>query len=167
MLSRRIVLIGLLGTTTKAAFGQDARPSGLMTQPRVTPPGEILENKELMALYQALGYDVAAVYGLLRAVRTVFEKQDIRGFANLCLLPLLLFANKERQAIANRDGIEARRATIFAPQVRGAVERQQFQALGVSDHGIMYGAGELWLRARCQDRACQQFDYGVATINLI
>jgi hypothetical protein len=167
MVSRRITLIGLLGISAKPALGQDLRPLGPVARPSATPPAEILNNKELMALYQALGYDVSAVYGLFQAIRTVFQKQDITGFANLCLFPLLLLANSERQTIANRNGVEARREAIFSPPVRGAVERQQFQALGLSDHGIMYGAGELWLQARCQDRACKQLDYGVATINAV
>jgi hypothetical protein len=167
MLSRRAALVGLFCVSANAAVGQDLGPSGPAVRPSATPPGEILDNKDLMALYEALGYDVSAVYGLFQAVRSAFQKQDITAFADLCLFPLLLFANKERRAIANRDDVEARREAIFSPPVRETVERQQFQSLGVSDHGIMYGSGQLWLQARCQDRACKQLNYGVATINAV
>jgi hypothetical protein len=45
-----------------------------------------------------------------------------------------------------------------------AVTNQAYEDLSVSDEGVMFGDGQVWINGVCYDDACSGFDVKIVTI---
>ena len=56
-------------------------------------------------------------------------------------------------------------AAIVTPPIAKVIEQQKYEDLFVSDRGVMFGRGEVWVQGYCRDKDCKgKVDIQIATI---
>ncbi len=87
---------------------------------------------------------------------------DARAMAKLVSFPLTVNGKKNIKTAAV---FIARYSEIFNANVRKAVERQQFETLFSNYQGAMFGDGQVWFTALCDQRTCDTYKLRIVAVN--
>ncbi len=99
-----------------------------------------------------------------KELRAALSRQDVAAIALLVSFPLgVNYRDGTKISIDNVKGLQTRFAEVFPPRVRSAILNQKLSDIFCKDTGIMYGRGEVWIRA---DAAVARGHYRMTTINL-
>ena len=106
------------------------------------------------------------IYGTaIQAIQEALVNYEIEGIAGYIPFGEAIKVNGEDVVIADEADLAARFDELFNEKVVNAVTDQQYDTLFVSQDGIMFGDGELWISGICDDEACEFPFVNIIAIN--
>jgi len=139
-------VILMLVLATRPAFGAEAVLGGSCNLDAVGAP----EAQGFLAFDQEL--------------RAALSRNDPAAMALLVAFPLgVNHPDGSKILLGNAAALQSRFSEVFTPTVRSAVLKQKLDAVFCNYTGIMYGKGEVWIRADVQGK---ELRYRVAAVNL-
>ena len=105
------------------------------------------------------------IFTHMRKVFAAGNIDDMMEIADTVEYPLTVNGADGELVIKDRGEFIDQFEDIFTENVRTAIANQRYENLTVSSDGIMFGNGELWMSAICQDNACTDQYWAVTAIN--
>jgi hypothetical protein len=138
-------------------------PAAASTQPAAAPP-----QPDTSAIDSSISTNVgdpARVREILVTLQRSVQKHDAAAVAALVSYPITInphTANTIR--IRTEEAFVDHYDQIITPHVTDVIEKQRYEDLFVNDQGAMLGDGEVWIAGICKDKACNQTDIKIRTI---
>ncbi len=95
-------------------------------------------------------------------VKAANAARDARAMAKLVAFPLTLNGKK---SIKTESAFITRYNEIFNANVIKTVEQQKYETLFSNYQGAMFGDGQVWFSALCDQRACETYKLRIIAIN--
>jgi hypothetical protein len=108
------------------------------------------------------GIPDAEAESFFNKVKVANATRDAQAMAKLAAFPLTVDGKK---SIKNASAFIARYSEIFNADVVKAVEEQKFETLFSNYQGVMFGNGQLWFAAVCDQRTCKKHKVRIVAIN--
>ncbi len=89
---------------------------------------------------------------------------DASAFAELVSYPITVKVEGEELTIQDEEAFAEAFSRILTLNVATAIHQQAWEDLFVSDQGVMFGDGQVWLNGICVDETCSNFDVRVVAI---
>jgi hypothetical protein len=140
-------------------------PAASAEPPEAIPsaPADPTKEAEIDARIDKVLGDHVAYRSVLERLQAAVAADDRSGVAALVRYPLDARTQSGKLHIANAQAFVAHYQDIVTPAVAQVVAAQRYQALFVSQNGVMLGAGEVWINGVCHDPQCVDVDVKVAT----
>lgn len=132
-----------------------------MLAPSVAQSIEAVE--ERIEMLHGGGENFAVAFEVLQGRVTA---QDAETVAALVSYPLTVTINGERVVISGEAEFVERYDDLITPEIAEIIMTQDYANLFVNQDGVMFGNGEVWMRAFCTDGSCEVVYWLVEAINL-
>lgn len=132
-----------------------------MLAPSVAQSIEAVE--ERIEMLHGGGENFAVAFEVLQDRVTA---QDAETVAALVSYPLTVTINGERVVISGEAEFVERYDDLITPEIAEIIMTQDYANLFVNQDGVMFGNGEVWMRAFCTDGSCEVVYWLVEAINL-
>ena len=109
--------------------------------------------------------DFDTIFTHLKEVFANKNSDEIAEIADLIQFPLTVNGGDGKEVVNNEEEFISNIDDLVPDNVREVVANQRYQDLMVSSDGVMFGNGELWINAICQDTACENPNWAITAIN--
>ena len=89
---------------------------------------------------------------------------DVETVAALVSYPITINIDGVDREFADAEAFAADYNDIMTPDIAEVVAGQDYGALFVNSQGAMFGQGEVWITAFCEDESCNSWEPKVVTI---
>jgi hypothetical protein len=118
------------------------------------------------ALQTIYGVDAAGNFdAAFEALTTAMAEGDLNTIASLGSYPFEIAANGELYDIFEPTDFTANFEALLLPETVEAVAAQDYADLIVTDEGVGFAAGALWMALVCTDASCASGDWLITRIN--
>ena len=135
---------------------------------RPSPPTPSTEPASAIAVDQSITTNVGdptKVRQLITSLQQAVQKHDAPAVAALVSYPIDVNPHtKQVLHIRTPDAFIAQYDSIVTPHIADVVQKQKYEDLFVNYQGAMFGSGEVWIAGICKDKACNQTDIRIRTI---
>lgn len=140
-------------------------PAASAEAPAATPaaPADPTKEAEIDARIDKVLGDHVAYRSALERLQAAVAGDDRSGVAALVRYPLDARTLSGKLHIENAQAFVAHYEDIVTPAVAQIIAAQRYEALFVSQNGVMLGAGEVWINGVCHDPKCVDVDVKVVT----
>ena len=98
------------------------------------------------------------------AIRAAVEAGDAETFASWISYPFRVTVDGEAYVFEGEYGVVDHYESMMTDEIKTAILDQQYRDLLVNAEGVMFGDGQLWLSAICQNEPCDSFDVRIITV---
>ena len=98
------------------------------------------------------------------AIQAAVEAGDAETFASWISYPFRVTVDGEAYVFEGEDGVIDHYESMMTDEIKTAILDQQYKNLFVNAEGVMFGDGQLWLSAICQNEPCDIFDVRIITV---
>lgn len=108
--------------------------------------------------------DAAKMEEAIATFQQAVRDGDAETVAALVSYPITVTIDGEDREFADAEEFADSYDEIITPHIAEVVAQQDYAALFVNVDGVMFGSGEVWLTALCEDEACDNMEAKVVTI---
>jgi hypothetical protein len=99
------------------------------------------------------------------AIQGAVTDGDAEYLASWVAYPITINPGTDEEwTVETPEDFVASYGDIMTDEIYQAVTGQAYENLFVNDQGVMFGNGQLWMTAICQDDTCAGFDVKIVTI---
>ena len=98
------------------------------------------------------------------AIQAAVEAGDAETFASWISYPFRVTVDGEAYVFEAEDVVVDQYQSMMTDEIKTAILDQQYKDLFVNAEGVMFGDGQLWLSAICQNEPCDIFDVRIITV---
>lgn len=140
-------------------------PAPSAAAPAATPtaPADPAKEAEIDARIDKVLGDHVAYRSALERLQAAVAGDDRSGVAALVRYPLDARTLSGKLHLENAQAFVAHYEDIVTPVVAKVIAAQRYDALFVSQNGVMLGSGEVWINGVCHDPKCVDVDVKVVT----
>ena len=121
-------------------------------------------DEDVTAAINANFGDAAPFLEAFDAIQAAVEAGDAETFASWISYPFGVTVDGEAYVFEGEDGVIDHYESMMTDEIKTAILDQQYKNLFVNAEGVMFGDGQLWLSAICQNEPCDIFDVRIITV---
>ena len=124
------------------------------------------EDEVFAALEAIYGTEQAGNFeAYFEALTEAFDARDLETIANVAAYPFEVAANGELYDILAPEDLVDNFDALLLPETVAAIAAQDYADLIVTDEGVGFADGALWLANICEDEACGIANWWIVRIN--
>jgi len=108
--------------------------------------------------------DAAPFVDAYDTIQAAVADGDAETFAGWISYPFRVTVDGEAYVFEAEDGVIEHYESMMTDEIKTAIVEQQYKDLFVNAEGVMFGNGQLWLTAICQNEPCDIFDVRIITV---
>lgn len=98
------------------------------------------------------------------AIQQAVEADDAEAFALMVSYPFKVAVDGEDDILEGPEAVVEHYESMMTDEIRSAILDQEYKDLFVNAEGVMFGDGQVWMTAICQDDACEAFEVKIITV---
>ena len=130
----------------------------------IAAPALAQTDEDVTAAINANFGDAAPFVEAFDAIQAAVEAGDAETFASWISYPFRVTVDGEAYVFEGEDGVIDHYESMMTDEIKTAILDQQYKNLFVNAEGVMFGDGQLWLSAICQNEPCDIFDVRIITV---
>ncbi len=129
------------------------------------PPAMAQSAEDVLGQIESLHGDARGFGAAFDRLQQAMADGDAAAVAKLGSYPLTVRANGEVYDVLEAQDLIDNFDSLVMPDTQALVAGQNLADLFVNSEGVMFGAGEVWLSAVCDDNACNSARWRIIAIN--